>query len=57
MPCKLKFDHRKRQNKMRREMENRQESQTKESRDINAVKPVRWNSMEHLKPDFSCDPR
>lgn len=53
MPIKLQFDHQRSKNE---KMKNKQEkSQMKVSGDANTAKPVRWDSMEHVRPDFSCD--
>lgn len=49
MPITLQLDHQRSKNK---KMKNKQEkSQIKGSRDTNTVKPVRWDSMEHVRPD------
>lgn len=52
MPDRLEFDHQRSKNDKRRKMEKRQKSKSKRSPEKNQVKPVRWNSMELLKPDF-----
>lgn len=56
MSGKLEFYHQKSKNMERRETNNRPKSQTKESRDTNTLKLVRCESMDRLKPQFSCDP-
>lgn len=49
MPIKLQFDHQRSKNE---KMKNKQEkSQMKVSGDANTAKPVRWDSMEHVRPD------
>lgn len=52
MPDRLEFDHQRCKNDKRRKMEKGQKSKSKRSPEKNKVKPVRWNSMELLKPDF-----